>query len=364
MDGMRALSKRSKEAQAREPAPGKLAGAARRCAQIADKLRGLDAPVQAFSAATQPLMLATLRDQPFSGAGWLFEIKYDGVRVLAERRGKSVELYGRHQTVITHRYPELTAALKQLPCDRFIIDGEVIAYDDAGRPSFQRLQARMHLTRARDIEAAAVAVPVDAIFFDCLALQGYDLRQFPLIRRKEFLKDLLPPGRARYSDHVAETGQDVFDAASRMGLEGIIAKTASSRYSGGRSREWLKIKCHRRQEFVIGGYTAPQGGRTCFGALHLGAYRDGKLVYVSKVGTGFDGKTLQHVWEKLQRLKRSTSPFAERTPGGRGHCWVEPQLVCEVRFSDWTRDGGIRHPAFLGLRSDKKPEECRREEPE
>jgi bifunctional non-homologous end joining protein LigD len=310
-------------------------------------------------------MLAALQERPFSGAEWLFEIKYDGVRVLAERNGGIVELYGRNQTVITHRYPELTEALKQLPCARFIIDGEVIACDEHGKPDFQRLQARMHLTRPRDIQVGATAVPVDAFFFDCLAVEGYDVRKLPLTRRKEILKTLLPPlARAHYSDHVAEAGEDVFEAASRMGLEGIIAKKASSRYSGGRSREWLKIKCHRRQEFVIGGYTAPQGGRTCFGALHLGVYRGDKLVYVSKVGTGFDGKTLQAIWEKLQPLKRSTSPFTERTPGGRGHSWVEPLLVCEVRFSDWTYDGGIRHPAFLGLRSDKKPEDCRREEPE
>jgi DNA ligase D-like protein (predicted ligase) len=358
MEASRHVSKPPKEDQAAVTAPAP----DQRYAQITDELRRQNAPVQKFSGATQALMLATLQDHPFSGAGWLFEIKYDGVRVLAERNGDEVELYGRNRTVITNRYPELTEALKQLPCDRFIIDGEVVACDDEGKPSFQRLQARMHLTRPRDIEAAAVAVPVEAIFFDCLALEGYDLRQLPLARRKEFLRNFLPLGRARYSDHMAEAGQDVFEAASRMGLEGIIAKKADSRYFGGRSREWLKIKCHRRQEFVIGGYTAPQGGRTCFGALHLGVYRDGKLVYVSKVGTGFDGKTLHALWEKLQPLKRSTSPFTERTPGGRGHSWVEPKLVCEVRFSDWTHDGGIRHPAFLGLRADKQPAECRRED--
>jgi bifunctional non-homologous end joining protein LigD len=337
--------------------PGKLA-------KLKERLGQLQAPAQSFSASNQPLMLATLQERAFSGAEWLFEIKYDGVRVLAERNGDTVELYGRNQTVISNRYPELRDALTHLPCDRFVIDGEIVALDDSGRPSFQRLQARMHLTRARDIEAAALAVPVQALFFDCLALNGHDLRSLPLLKRKELLKSFMPPlGLARYGDHVMNSGRDLFDGASKMGLEGIVAKKTDSRYAGGRSREWLKIKCQRRQEFVIGGYTEPQGGRTCFGALHLGLYDGDKLVYISKVGTGFDSKTLNAIWEKLQPLKRATSPFVEKSPSGRGHSWVEPRLVCEVRFSDWTDDGGIRHSAFLGLRTDKKPEECCKDQP-
>ncbi|MGH7929327.1 MAG: DNA ligase D, partial [Candidatus Binatia bacterium] len=312
-----------------------------------------------------PLMLASLAEHPFSGSEWLFEIKYDGVRVLAERKAETVELYGRNQTVITSRYPELTDALKCLPWERFVLDGEIVALDESGKPSFQRLQARMHLTRSRDIARGAVAVPVEGVFFDCLAFDGHDLRLLPLGQRKEFLKSLLPPlGPARYGDHVIRAGEDLFRAASEIGLEGIVAKKTNSRYAGGRSRDWIKIKCHRRQEFVIGGYTGPQGGRTCFGALHLGLYQGGKLVYVSKVGTGFDSKTLRSIWEKMQPLRRSTSPFQAKSPRGRGHSWVEPKLVCEVRFSDWTDDGGIRHPAFLGLRADKNPEDCRKDEPE
>ena len=309
-------------------------------------------------------MLATLATRPFSGSEWLFEIKYDGVRVLAERSGDKVELYGRNRTVISSRYPELRVALKHLPCDRFVIDGEIVAPDENGRPSFQKLQARMHLTRARDIAQALAAVPVEGMFFDCLALDGHDLRALQLLERKEFLKSLLPPlGLARYGDHVMAAGDDLFRAASEMALEGIIGKKINSRYGGGRSREWIKIKCQRRQEFVIGGYTEPQGGRTCFGALHLGLYDGQKLIYISKVGTGFDDKTLKTIWQKMQPLKRPRSPFDKKSPGGRGHSWVEPTLVCEVRFSDWTHDGGIRHPAFLGLRADKEPKACRKEEP-
>jgi bifunctional non-homologous end joining protein LigD len=338
--------------------PGKLS-------KITDRLGKVKAPVHSFSAAEQPLMLASLQTQVFSAPEWLFEIKYDGVRVLAERNADTVELYGRNQTVITKRYPELRDALKHLLPDRFVIDGEIVALDESGKPSFQRLQARMHLTRPRDIEAAALKVPVQAIFFDCLALGGYDLRCLPLRQRKEVLQNFLPPlGLAHYGDHVLGSGTDLFEGASEMGLEGIIAKKASSRYAGGRSREWLKIKCHRRQEFVIGGYTEPQGERSCFGALHLGLYQRERLIYISKVGTGFDGKTLRAIWEKMQPLKRSTSPFVERSPSGHGHTWVEPKLVCDVRFSDWTHDGGIRHPAFVGLRTDKRAEDCRKEQPE
>ena len=328
------------------------------------ELRKVKTPEQSLSARRQPVMLATLEERPFSGSEWIFEVKYDGVRVLAERHGDSVELFGRNKTAIGSRYPEVRDALNRLPLDRFIIDGEIVALDELGKPSFQMLQARMHLTNSRDIERAATLVPVESIFFDCLALDGHDLRLLPLAERKEFLKYLLPPlGLARYGDHIQTNGKDLFRAVSEMGLEGIVAKRIKSRYVGGRSRDWIKIKCQRSQEFVIGGYTGPQGGRTYFGALHLGLYQGQKLTYISKVGTGFDAKTLKSIWQEMQPLKRSASPFERKSPKGRQHCWIEPKLVCEVRFSDWTQDGGIRHPTFLGLRSDKKPEDCRMMEP-
>src|SRR5207247_8137146 len=170
-------------------------------------------------------------------------------------------------------------------------------------------------------------------------------------------------GVVRYGDHVVERGEAFFEACSAERLEGIVAKRMASRYVGGRSRDWLKIKCERRQEFVIGGYTTPQGTRAHFGALHLGLYEDGRLDYVSNVGTSCDDRTLELVSENLRPLARATSPFDRGTPSGRGHHWVEPRLVCEVRFTEWTRDGGIRHPAFLGLREDKRPERCVREVP-
>lgn len=331
---------------------------------LRERVESVNAPKRRFAADTQRPMLATLLERPFSDADWLFEIKHDGVRVIADRRGDSVQLYGRNGTLFTGRYPEVCTALKRLSAGDFTIDGEIVAPDGQGRPSFQKLQARMHLTSSRDIERAMAATPVEAVFFDCLQLEGYDLRNVALLDRKECLKMLLPRSTlARYSDHVVGQGEAFFAAASQQAVEGIIGKRITARYIGGRSRDWVKIKCQRRQEFVIGGYTDPQGGRTHFGALHLGLYKDHKLVYVSKVGTGFDLKTLKMVWQRMLPLKRATSPFQEKSPSGRGHHWIDPELVCEVRFTEWTNDGGIRHPAFLGLRTDKKPEECHREEP-
>jgi bifunctional non-homologous end joining protein LigD len=331
-------------------------------AALRTRLQALKARRRELSPRDQPFMLATLAERPFSGKEWLFEIKYDGVRVLAHRNGETVELYGRSGQVITARYPELVGALRRLPVDQFLMDGEIVALDEGGKPSFQKLQARMGLTNPLDIERAMVAVPVTGIFFDCLALDGHDLRRLSLLERKELLKSFLPPlGPVGYGDHVLERGVAFFDAASEQRLEGIVAKKVTSLYVGGRSREWVKLKCQRRQEFVIGGYTAPQGSRGYFGALHLGLYEGGRLVYVSKVGTGFDQAGLKKLWEALQPLSRDASPFDVGSPAGRGHHWVEPKLVCEVRFTEWTKDGGIRHPTFLGLRDDKKPKDCRRE---
>jgi DNA ligase D-like protein (predicted polymerase)/DNA ligase D-like protein (predicted ligase) len=222
----------------------------------------------------------------------------------------------------------------------------------------------MGLTRPADVERARGTVPVSAVFFDALGLDGRDLRRLPLEARKECLRLLVPPrGVVYYGDHVLEHGAEFLAAACEQGLEGVVAKRRDSPYVARRTRDWLKIKCQLRQEFVIGGYTVPQGARAHFGALHLGLYEQGELVYVSKVGTGFDERALETISEKLRRLARATSPFARGTPSGRGHHWVEPRLVGEVRFTEWTRDGGIRHPSFLGLRDDKRPEDCVRETP-
>ena len=345
-----------------------MANASGRLAAIRARLDALGAPRGEVIARRQPFTLATLAERPFSDPAWLFEIKYDGVRVLASRRGDRVELYGRSGQDTTSRYPEVVRALRALPIDSFVIDGEIVALDDAGRPSFQRLQPRMALTDPREIERIAAQRPAIGVFFDCLMLDDRDLRKLPLVDRKECLRLLVPSlGVVRYGDHVAEAGEAFFELASEQRLEGMVAKRARSGYSGARTRDWIKIKCQRRQEFVIGGYTDPQGSRGHFGALHLGVYEGPteapRLVYVSKVGTGFDGARLKAILDKLRPLARATPPFeAGAIPAGRGHHWVEPRLVAEVRFTDWTEDGGLRHPTFIGLRDDKKPLECRHED--
>jgi bifunctional non-homologous end joining protein LigD len=310
------------------------------------------------------LTLATLTEKPPAGEDWSFEIKYDGVRVLAYKDQETVRLLGRSGEDITRRYPEIATALRELAMPAMLVDGEIIAEDERGRPNFQRLQARMGLTKPRDVEAAARQVPARGVFFDVLGLLGHDLRALPLRDRYELLARTLPPlGTVQRCDHWIGHGEAFLAAAAEMGLEGIVGKRLGSRYAGRRTQDWLKIKCDRRQEFVIGGYTEPQGSRARFGALHVGIYEDGKLAYVTKVGTGFDGAALESISKLLAPLERATSPFEVGTPTGKGHHWVEPRLVCEVRFTEWTRDGGLRHPTFMGLRTDKKPEECRKEEP-
>jgi bifunctional non-homologous end joining protein LigD len=331
-------------------------------AQVKAHLASVGAVRRDVTVRGQGFMLATLATEPPNGKLWLFEVKYDGVRVFAERRGDDVTLVGRNGTPVTNRYPEIAAALLALPYDSFIIDGEIVALDDDRRPSFHRLQQRMGLTQPRDVEAARQVVPVVGVFFDCLSLLGHDLRKVPLLDRKASLSLLLPPvGPAHYGDHVLEYGDAFYEAASEQRVEGIVAKRVASLYSGGRAGDWIKVKTKRRQEFVVGGYTDPQRSRAYFGALHLGVYDGDTLTYVSKVGSGFDGARLKTIYDLLQPLQRQKSPFDVGTPPGRGHHWVEPRLVAEVEFAEWTKDGGIRHPVFMGLRSDKHPEDCRRE---
>jgi bifunctional non-homologous end joining protein LigD len=323
------------------------------------RLTELGAPRADIALGGELVMLATLVETPPTQPDWFFEIKHDGVRVLASRADDKVELRGRSGQVFTTKYPEVVDALRALPLTRFLLDGEIVALDDEGRSSFQRLQERMGLTRPADVERARAEVPVGMVAFDALGLDGRDLRRLPLETRKECLRLLVPArGVIAYGDHVEGHGAEFLDAAREQRLEGVIAKKRGSPYVARRSRDWLKIKCQLEQEFVIGGYTVPQGTRAHFGALHLGLHESGELVYVSKVGTGFDDKTLVLVSEKLRPLTRATSPFAKGTPAGRGHHWVEPRLVCRVRFTEWTRDGGIRQPSFLGLLDDKRPEDC------
>jgi DNA ligase D-like protein (predicted ligase) len=299
-------------------------------------------------------MKAVLWDEPFSDPDWIFERKLDGVRCLAHRDGGgAVRLLSRTDRNMNGDYPELVKALESEPCQDFVVDGEVVAFGPHGVTSFSRLQRR---GRER--------VPVFLYLFDLLRLDGRDVRDLPLRKRKAELRRALTfDGPVRYTPHRNERGEEMFEQACRKGLEGVIAKRADSPYRSTRSSDWRKLKCHAEQELVIGGYTAPQGSRTDFGALLVGYWDDGDLRYAGKVGTGFDHETLRELGQRLRDLERPDPPFADVDPIPRGTHWVEPELVGQIGFTEWTRDGRLRHPRFLGLRTDKPARDVVRERP-
>ena len=306
-------------------------------------------------------MKAVLTDEPFSDPGWIFERKLDGVRCVAHKRGDEVRLVSRTDRLMNGSYPELVEALGQEPRADFVADGEIVAFE--GRvTSFSRLQGRMQVQHP---DASRRAVAVFLYLFDLLRLGGEDLRELPLRERKARLRrELTFQGPVRFSPHINERGEEMFREACANGLEGVMAKRADSPYnSGGRSRDWLKFKCHAEQELVIGGFTAPQGSRTDFGALLVGHWEDGKLRYAGKVGTGFGRRTLEDLGRRMADLEQAEPPFADVHPVPRGTRWVRPELVAQVGFTEWTRDGRLRHPRFLGLRNDKAAREVVRERP-
>jgi DNA ligase D-like protein (predicted ligase) len=299
-------------------------------------------------------MKAVLWDEAFSDPDWIFERKLDGVRCLAHRDGGGpVHLFSRTDHSMDGNYPEIVEALSNERCRDFVIDGEVVAFDRRGVTSFQRLQRR---GRQR--------VAVFFYVFDALRLDGRDVRDLPVRERKSLLrKELSFHGPVRYTPHRNEVGEQMYRDACRKGLEGIIAKRADSPYRATRSSDWRKLKCHAEQELVIGGYTAPQGSRTDFGALLVGYWEDDRLRYAGKVGTGFDQALLHDLGKQLRDLERDDAPFADVHPIPRGAHWVEPELVGQIGFTEWTRDGRLRHPRFLGLRDDKPAREVVRERP-
>lgn len=303
-------------------------------------------------------MLATLTHERFSRKGWLFEPKWDGERCLAFRRGSALTLYSRNRVRLNDRYPEIATTFQQQYTNTFIVDGEIVTFED-GITSFARLQRRMHVQRpSADLLRR---VPVWFYLFDLLYLNRYDTRQIPLHYRKQLLRNTFHyHGALRFTEHCDEKGEAYYRTACRKGWEGAIAKDGNSIYVSRRTRDWLKFKCHQQQEFVIGGYTDPRGSRIGFGALLLGFYRKNKLIYAGKVGTGFDQDTLQRLGGRLARLQISHPPFADDGFSRRVH-WVKPTLVAEIAFSEWTPGDRLRHPRFLGLREDKQPLEVVRE---
>jgi bifunctional non-homologous end joining protein LigD len=301
-------------------------------------------------------MLAESRDRAFSGEGWLFELKLDGYRVLAARDGTS-RLLSRNGNDLSATFPEVVRAVRALPLERLLLDGEVVALDDSGRPSFQRLQQRGQLRRPLDIRHAAVQYPVTFFAFDLLAFEDFDLRPLPLSTRKTLLKRLLPSaGLIRYLDHFDQDGEVLYEQIQKLGLEGIVAKRADSPYRAGRSAVWLKIRTRRTDDFVVVGFSAPKGSRSGFGALYLGQYVDGALVYTGRAGSGFNGGQLNEVSGMLEDLRRAEPPCTGPLP--KEATWVDPSLVCEVEYTEWTEEGLLRQPVFLRFRDDKPPEEC------
>jgi bifunctional non-homologous end joining protein LigD len=294
-------------------------------------------------------MQATLTDARFSDPGWIFERKLDGIRCLAFKGDANVRLRSRNDLSLNGRFPEIAAALEADPAANIVLDGEIVAFDGA-QTSFARLQQR-----------GERPTQVFYYVFDILRVGGEDVTDEPLRARKALLRNAVAfEDPIRWTAHRNRDGEAFYAEACRKGWEGLIAKRADAPYTHGRSRDWLKFKCSAEQELVVGGYTAPKGSRTDLGALLLGYYAGGELRYAGKVGTGFTQATLRDLAARLAPLRRDTSPFADEVRD-RSATWVEPRLVAQIGFSEWTRDGRLRHPRFLGLREDKAAREVVRE---
>jgi bifunctional non-homologous end joining protein LigD len=306
--------------------------------------------------------LATLTNDRFSDPAWMYERKFDGERCLTYRTGDQVALMTRNRIDVSATYPELHDALAVQSSADYVVDGEVVAFD-GDSTSFGLLQQRLGV---HDPDPDLVRrVPVVYYLFDVLVADGRDVRALPLRERKPVLRDLLAfDGSIRFAEHRDGNGEPFWDEACKQGWEGLIAKRASSPYRAGRTKDWLKFKCVSSQEFVIGGYTDAQGSRIGFGALLVGYYdANGRLVSAGRVGTGFDEKTLSNLSASLARLERDKPPFdAGELPRSRVH-WVEPRLVAQIGFSEWTAAGHLRHPRYEGLRNDKDPVTVVREIP-
>jgi bifunctional non-homologous end joining protein LigD len=299
-------------------------------------------------------MLATIADKPFDSKEWVYETKWDGFRLIAEVKRGSVRLFSRNGIEVTARYPAIAQALRPIvePC---VIDGELVALDTKGRSHFQLLQNAMRDEKTR----------LQYCVFDLLFLGTEDVRHKPLLERKRLLKQMLPRTKLlRYSEHIQEKGIALFEQAKQAGLEGVMAKLASGLYSSGkRTREWLKFKAMNEQEVVVVGYTAPRRSRKYFGALVLAVRESSQWQYVGHAGTGFDEETLQMLYNKMQPLKTKTKPFTVKVKDEAQTTWLRPQLVAEVKFTEWTDRGEMRHPVYLGLRGDKKATDVMREVP-
>ena len=288
-------------------------------------------------------MLATLVPRPFHKPNWVYEEKYDGIRIFAYKEGNKLSLRTRNDIDRVSGFPNLAAAIRRLKSSTLLLDGEVVVFDQKNVSRFQLLQ--------QNTGEAKYAV------FDCLFANGKDLRAEPLSVRRKSLKNAIESGNVLLiAERLAENGFQAYRLAKRRGFEGVVAKDAASPYVEGRSRYWLKVKIRKEEEFIIGGYTEPAGSRKYFGALLLGAYKQGVLRYVGKVGTGFNEKTLSSLFHKFKPLVRKESPFVPPLRM-KNATFLSPKLVAQISFTEWTSDGKLRQPAFLGLREDKSPQE-------
>ncbi|HWC38256.1 MAG TPA: non-homologous end-joining DNA ligase [Acidimicrobiales bacterium] len=334
--------------------------------RVRDPLRALSADSQSKLRRAKPPdavapMLATLTEQREFGDDWVFEHKFDGERCFGFIHHGQATLRSRSDRDVTSTYPELSAALERQAHLDAVVDGEVVAVRGGDVLGFQDLQQRLG-QRAPSRQLVAT-VPIALCAFDVVFLDGHDVTGLRLVDRKALLREAVGfDDVVRYTTHEQGDSRRHFERACASGWEGLIAKEASSTYTAGRSRQWLKLKCIGEQELVVGGFTEPRGTRVGLGALLVGYYEDGKLRYAGKVGTGFDRATLEDLRARLTTLQRSTSPFAEAVrPLPPGTRWVRPQLVAQIGFGEWTRAGRLRQPRFLGLRDDKAPEDVVRE---
>jgi bifunctional non-homologous end joining protein LigD len=317
----------------------------------------LDGAKKTAMPARMAPMLATLSERAFSDPNWLFEIKWDGVRALAWIENGKLTLRARSGSDITPQYPDLGGLKEAFSGRQAIIDGEIAALDERGHSDFEKLQERMHVRNPS--QTLISQYPVVYFAFDLLYCDGYDLRGAPLLERKQLLQRLLHGAeRIRYSDHLLEQGNELFELAKQNELEGIVAKRIDSRYASERSANWLKVKTSKSLDAVVGGWTAPRGAGALLGSLLMGLYQGKKLRFIGHAGSGFDAKAHKEVAEAVKKLETGKSPFDEIPETNEKATWVKPVLIARVRFSGWTQEKRLRHPVFMGLREDKKPDEC------
>jgi len=337
-------------------AEGRPASRERRVVDASEMPGAVEAPMPKMPGGVRAT-LAELREKPFSDPNWIFEIKWDGVRAIAQIEDGETTLWARSGRDVTREYPEFKDLAAKFQLTNAIVDGEIVTLDEDGRSNFQKLQNRLGVQNPS--QKLTQSVPLNYYAFDLMYADGYDLRKAPLVARKELLQKVLTGnGKVHYSEHIEEKGEELFEAARARGLEGIIAKIKDSTYSGTRTSSWLKLKIVNELDAVVAGYTEGRGSRKYFGALVLGLYAGRELKFIGSVGTGFDEGTQKSIFDKLQELRIAECPF-ERAPALREKVdWVKPELVARVKYANWTTDDHLRAPVFLSLRNDRTAKDC------